>query len=64
MSSTDKNIAATSDEYWKKMDELFAIAERKNIISAISKTDTEKFYEFTKMMRITNTLKKAKIVSK
>jgi hypothetical protein len=64
MPSENKNIIASSDEYWKKMDEHFAIAEKKNIMAAISKSDTEKFYEFTRMMRITNTLKKAKILVK
>jgi hypothetical protein len=44
------------------MDAHFEIAERKNIVAAITKSDTEKFYEFTRMMRITNTLKKAKII--
>ena len=62
MPSQNKNITTTSNEYWKKMDEQFALAERKNILEAISKTDTEKFYQFTTMMRITNTLKKAKVL--
>lgn len=60
MRSQNKNNIA-SNEYWQKADEQFALAERKNIVDAINKTDTEKFYQFTRMMRITNTLKKAKI---
>jgi hypothetical protein len=60
MRSQNKNNIG-SNEYWQKADEQFALAERKNIVEAISKSDTEKFYQFTRMMRITNTLKKAKI---
>ena len=60
MRSQNKNNKALN-EYWQKADEQFALAERKNIVEAISKSDTEKFYQFTRMMRITNTLKKAKI---
>jgi len=51
-----------SDEYWRQMDKLFAEAEKKNLIESIKKTDTEKFYNFTAMMRITNTLKGLKIL--
>jgi hypothetical protein len=60
MRSQNKNNI-TLNKYWQKADEQFALAERKNIVEAISKSDTEKFYQFTRMMRITNTLKKAKI---
>ena len=55
----DKNInSSSSKEYWKEADTLFALAEEKNRLAAIKRTDTEKFYLFTKMMRITNTLEK------
>lgn len=60
MRSQNKNNI-TLNKYWQKADEQFALAEKKNIVEAISKSDTEKFYQFTRMMRITNTLKKAKI---
>ena len=53
-----------SDEYWKQMDHLFAAAEQKNLIESIKKSDTEKFYDFTAMMRITNTLKRVKVLEK
>lgn len=59
-SNTDKSNLHT-DEYWLQMDKLFALAEEKNLIAAIKKTDTEKFYEFTSMMRVTNTLDKLKV---
>ena len=49
-------------DYWQQMDKLFAEVEKKNMIAAIKKSDTEKFYDFTAMMRITNTLKKVKIL--
>ena len=37
------------------------VARRKE---AILRSDTEKFFQFTRMMRINNTLKKAKIIHK
>ena len=37
------------------------IARRKE---AISRSDTEKFFHFTRMLRISNTLKKAKTIHK
>ena len=53
-----------SDEYWKQMDNLFAEDEKKKLIESIKKSDTEKFYNFTAMMRITNTLKRVKVQEK
>lgn len=55
------NNTLTIDQYWQKVDDQFAAAERKNILEAIKKSDTEKFYLFTRMLRITNTLNKAKV---
>ena len=52
------NINPGNIQNWNQMDELFALVERKNILEAINKTDTEKFLLFTKMIRIANTLKK------
>jgi hypothetical protein len=61
MDSLQKNIIDTSDnDYWQKVDKLAALKERQNIIEAITKTDTEKFFLFTKMLRLHNTLKKIK----
>ncbi len=53
-----------SDKYWKQMDSLFAEAEKKNLIESIKKSDTEKFYDFTAMMRFTNTLRRLKVQKK
>ena len=46
------------------MDNLFAGDEKKKLIESIKKSDTEKFYNFTAMMRITNTLKRVKVQEK
>lgn len=61
--NTNKNSATTQVEYWQKVDELAAAKERQNIIQAISKPDTEKFFLFTKMLRLHNTLQKIKITN-
>lgn len=53
-----------NEAYWLQMDELFALAEKKNLIIAVNKSDTEKFHQFTSMMRVTNTLNKAIILKK
>jgi hypothetical protein len=61
MDFLQKNIVDTSDSgYWQKVDELAALKERQNIIEAINRTDTEKFFLFTKMLRLHNTLQEIK----
>ena len=60
MQNPIENKSIYSDAYWKEVDKLFALAEKKNLLEAINKSDTEKFYLFTRMLRITNTLKKAR----
>ena len=64
MSSNNDTPHLHTDEYWRQMDKLFAFAEEKNLMAAIKKTDTEKFYAFTSMLRVTNTLNKLKVVQK
>ena len=61
MKDTEENKSANSDAYWENADKLFVLAEKKNLLEAINKSDTEKFYLFTRMLRITNTLEKARI---
>ena len=51
-------------EYWNQVDQLFTEAEKKNLIESIKKSDTEKFYDFTAMMRVTNTLNRVKLSGK
>jgi hypothetical protein len=46
------------------LDALYLCEEKSRRKEAISRTDTEKFFQFTRMMRINNTLKKAKIIHK
>ena len=53
-----------NDAYWLQMDKLYALAEEKNLIEAVKKTDTEKFYAFTSMLRVANTLNKIKVLQK
>lgn len=60
--SSDKSISSKVD--WEKMDALYEAEERARRKEAILRTDTEKFLLFTRMMRINNTLKKAKIIHK
>ena len=64
MTSNNDKSNLHDDAYWLQMDELFALAEQKRIIEAIKKTDTEKFYAFTSMLRVTNTLNKIKVFQK
>ena len=64
MSDEQKNIVNENGEYWKKMDELFALEEKRRIIEAIKMSDTEKFYLFTRMIRLYNTFKKIKVTDK
>lgn len=64
MPSNNDKSNLHDDAYWLQMDELFALAEQKRIIEAIKKTDTEKFYAFTSMLRVTNTLNKIKVFQK
>lgn len=44
------------------MDALYLLEEKKRIKEAILKTDTDKFFLFTRMLRISLMLKKAKII--
>lgn len=53
-----------NDKYWLQMDELFELAEKKNLLTAINRSDTEKFYQFTTMLRVANTLSKIKVLEK
>jgi hypothetical protein len=46
------------------IDALYLAEENRRRKEAILRTDTEKFYLFTRMMRINNTLSKAKIIHK
>ena len=64
MLSNNNTTNLYTDEYWLQMDKLFALAEEKNLIEAIKKTDTEKFYAFTFMLRVTNTLNEIKVLQK
>ncbi len=64
MPSNNDKSNLHDDAYWLQMDKLFALAEKKNLLEAIKKTDTEKFYAFTSMLRVTNTLNKIKVFQK
>jgi hypothetical protein len=64
MSANNNTPDLHTDAYWLQMDKLYALAEEKNLKAAIKKTDTEKFYAFTSMLRVTNTLNKIKTAQK
>ncbi len=64
MSANKDTPGLHTDAYWLQMDKLYAKAEEKNLIAAIKKTDTEKFYAFTSMLRVANTLNKIKVLQK
>lgn len=64
MSANNVTPGLHTDAYWLQMDKLYALAEEKNLIEAIKKTDTEKFYAFTSMLRVSNTLNKIKLLQK
>ncbi len=53
-----------SKNQFADIDALYLLEENKRRKEAILKSDTEKFLLFTRMMRINNTLKKAKITHK
>lgn len=56
--SEDKTISKIDSYY-----DLTAL-EKKNIQEAVSRTDTEKFFLFTRLMKIHFMLKNAKIIKK
>ncbi len=60
--SSDNSVSTKID--WNKMDALYEAEEIARRKEAILRTDTEKFLQFTRMMRINNTLKKMKITHK
>ena len=51
-----------SKNQFQDIDALYLTEEIKRRKEAILKSDTEKFLQFTRMMRINNTLKKAKVI--
>ncbi len=61
MSQAHNNIVEEDISYWKKVDELSALKEKQRIIESVSKSDTEKFFLFTKMLRLHYTFQKIKV---
>ena len=61
MNFEDKNNSAAQNPILHDLDAMYISAERKRIKEAILKTDTDKFFLFTRMLRINSMLKKAKI---
>jgi hypothetical protein len=64
MASFDNKLNPHNAAHWQQMDELFAADEKKKLLEAIIKSDTEKFYAFTSMLRLTNTLNKITVQKK
>ena len=53
-----------SKNQFRDINALYLAEEIKRRKEAILKSDTEKFLQFTRMMRINNTLKKARLIHK
>ena len=62
ISENDKRSA--TENLLQEQDSLYLSEENKNRFEAITKSDTEKFFLFTRMLRINSMLKSAKITSK
>jgi len=50
---SDDKKGIQEDLYWKKIDELYASAEKKNLLKPSTDPTTEKFHLFTTMLRST-----------
>ena len=61
MNYENKNNSAPQNIILHDIDAMYLSVEKKRIKEAILKTDTDKFFLFTRMLRISSTLKKAKI---
>jgi hypothetical protein len=59
-SETQKNVPET-DNVLHDIDAIYLSAENQRIKEAILKTDTDKFFVFTRMLRINGMLKNAKV---
>ncbi len=64
MSPNNNTPNPHDNKYWLQMAKLFELAEKKNLLTSINRSDTEKFYQFTTMLRVANTLSKVKILEK
>lgn len=64
MSPNNNTHNPQDNTYWLQMAKLFELAEKKNLLTSINRSDTEKFYQFTTMLRVANTLSKVKILEK
>lgn len=64
MSENNNKQTQGADDYWADMDKSFASAEKKKLLTAVKRSDTEKFYLFTAMLRLNNTLRRVKIQAK
>ena len=61
MKFEDKNSFEPQNTVLHDIDALYLAEERKRIKEAILQTDTDKFFLFTRMLRINLMLKRAKI---
>jgi len=63
-SEVQKNMVHEDDNVLRDEDAMYLSAERQRIKQAILKTDTDKFFLFTRMLRINSMLKNAKVTHK
>ncbi len=63
-SEAQKNILHEDDNILHDIDAMYLSVEKQRIKDAILKTDTDKFFLFTRMLRINSMLKNAKVTHK
>ena len=67
MALIDDNIDENDKELMNRLADdgsLFEITDKRRLRAAILSSDTEKFLSFTRMMRVTMMMKRAKIIHK
>ena len=64
MAFNEKNNSETQNNILHDEDAMYLSLERQRIKQSILKTDTDKFFLFTRMLRINSMLKNAKVIHK
>jgi hypothetical protein len=64
MNFDEKNNSKTPGNTLHDLDTMYLSAEKQRIKDAILRTDTDKFFLFTRMLRINSMLKNAKVAHK
>ena len=64
MNFDEKNNSKTQNNVLHDEDVMYLSLEKQRIKQSILKTDTDKFFLFTRMLRINSMLKNAKVIHK